>query len=114
MQNIDVNQLKEDIHALIFKTIASMYENLKKTHARIFQDSDLDNQNFQLLGFDIMIDQHLKPWLLEVNQNPSFNADTPFDYKLKSDVIRETLNLLNLNDSKVKKDFKSFSLIEKF
>ena len=37
----------------------------------------------------------MKPWLLEVNQSPSFTADTPFDNQLKSTLIRDTLEMMN-------------------
>jgi tubulin polyglutamylase TTLL11 len=30
---------------------------------------------FHCLGFDILLDKKGKPWLLEVNANPSFNTD---------------------------------------
>ena len=34
---------------------------------------------FEILGMDVIIDNKLKPWLLDVNHTPSFNIDTPFD-----------------------------------
>ena len=30
---------------------------------------------FQILGFDIFIDQDLKAWLLEINDHPSLNIN---------------------------------------
>ena len=30
---------------------------------------------FHVLGVDILIDENLKPWLLEINANPSFNIE---------------------------------------
>ena len=52
---------------------------------------------FQILGFDIMIDQKLKPYLIEVNQMPSFQTDSPLDYKIKQGVINDCIQLLNLS-----------------
>jgi len=49
------------------------------------------------LGFDIILDQHLKPWLLEVNQSPSFCTDTPLDKKIKGRLITDTLTMLSLS-----------------
>lgn len=34
---------------------------------------DLNGTPFQVLGFDLMLDQKLKAWLLEVNAGPSLN-----------------------------------------
>lgn len=38
---------------------------------------------FEILGFDILIDRKLKPWLLEVNHSPSFSTDSPLDRRIK-------------------------------
>jgi len=52
---------------------------------------------FEVLGFDIMLDHKFKPWLIEINHTPSFKTDTPLDLRIKKNLIRDTLNLLNLN-----------------
>ena len=46
---------------------------------------------FDLLGFDVMLDHKLKPWMLEVNHMPSFRADTEIDYVVKHDMIKNAL-----------------------
>jgi tubulin polyglutamylase TTLL6/13 len=38
---------------------------------------------FEILGMDVLIDENLKPYLLEVNHTPSFATETEFDLKLK-------------------------------
>ena len=48
---------------------------------------------FELLGFDILIDDKLEPWLLEVNLSPSMGCDTPLDHKIKSYVIADLFTL---------------------
>ena len=52
---------------------------------------------FQILGFDILLDRNLKSWLIEVNQGPSFTDDSPLDTKIKYALISDTFDLLDLN-----------------
>lgn len=60
---------------------------------------------FELLGFDILLDQNLKPWLLEVNHTPSFSTDSDLDHRIKFNLIKDTLKLVNVKrkNSKLKK-----------
>lgn len=50
----------------------------------------------ELFGFDILIDDTLKPWLLEVNLTPSLGCDSPLDVRLKSALIADLLTLVGL------------------
>eukprot|EP00438_Fugacium_kawagutii_P015713 Skav235336 [mRNA] locus=scaffold520:761145:775610:- [translate_table: standard] len=51
----------------------------------------------QILGFDVMLDQKLQPWLLEVNHAPSFATESELDHQVKHEVLQDTFNLLDLN-----------------
>lgn len=58
---------------------------------------------FQVLGFDILIDKYYRPWLIEVNQSPSFATDSPLDYRVKKAVLTDTFKMLNVSWAKREK-----------
>jgi len=47
-----------------------------------------------------MVDDNLKPFLIEVNHAPSFSIDTPLDKQVKHDLLTDTFKLLNLSVKK--------------
>ena len=47
-----------------------------------------------------MIDKKFRPWLIEVNQSPSFATDSPLDYKIKKAVLLDTFKMLNISHRK--------------
>lgn len=47
-----------------------------------------------------MIDKKFRPWLIEVNQSPSFATDSPLDYKIKKAVLVDTFKMLNVSYKK--------------
>jgi len=47
---------------------------------------------FEVFGYDIIIDDSLRPWLLEVNTSPSMARDTPLDVRVKNAMIRLVLS----------------------
>jgi len=51
---------------------------------------------FQLFGFDVMIDDRLNPWLLEVNLSPSLACDSPLDQRIKGNLFSDLINLAGL------------------
>jgi tubulin polyglutamylase TTLL6/13 len=55
---------------------------------------------FEILGFDIFLDEAVKPWLLEVNSLASFATDSPLDRKIKAELLQETFSMLNLSQKR--------------
>ncbi|XP_064185518.1 tubulin polyglutamylase TTLL4 [Anguilla rostrata] len=47
----------------------------------------------ELFGFDIMLDEHLRPWLLEVNISPSLHSNSALDANIKGQMMRDLMNL---------------------
>ena len=93
----DVEALKQEIEKMICKTLCCVQPALSY-HYQTCQPGDQSNSMcFELLGFDVILDRNLKPWLLEVNHSPSFTTDSPLDYKIKYVLIKETMQMLNLN-----------------
>mmetsp|Transcript_46291 Transcript_46291/g.107683 ORF Transcript_46291/g.107683 Transcript_46291/m.107683 type:complete len:937 (+) Transcript_46291:150-2960(+) len=57
---------------------------------------------FELYGFDVLVDENLKPWLLEVNLSPSMQAESPLDWQIKSSLLSDTFNLVGIGRADAK------------
>lgn len=97
----DTDGIVKKIYDLMIKTIISI-ESLVVDSVRKLALKH--NNCFDLLGFDIMIDSELKPWLLEVNLSPSMNTDSPLDLYLKSNLMADTLNIVGIRAFDRKKE----------
>lgn len=51
---------------------------------------------YELYGFDIILDDKLKPWLLEINLTPSLSCDSPLDHKVKCNLMADLFNLIGI------------------
>uniref|UniRef100_A0AAY5EMT8 Tubulin tyrosine ligase-like family, member 2 n=1 Tax=Electrophorus electricus TaxID=8005 RepID=A0AAY5EMT8_ELEEL len=49
----------------------------------------------ELFGFDILIDSHYKPWLLEVSHSPALSMDCPAHIMVKKSLINDFIDLMN-------------------
>jgi Tubulin-tyrosine ligase family len=45
-------------------------------------------------GYDVLLDQRCKPWLLEVNHSPSFSVGSAVDAAVKEAVLLDTLRMV--------------------
>lgn len=53
---------------------------------------------FELFGFDILVDDQLHPWLLEVNAAPALAAGSDVDWAVKEPLLRDLIGLLDFNN----------------
>jgi tubulin polyglutamylase TTLL7 len=98
----NIIELWAKIHDLVVKTlivaqphIQHSYQACRPGHMQL-QDKC---QCFEVLGFDVLIDENLRPWILEVNRSPSFGIETQLDVHIKTGVISDALKLLDIKPS---------------
>lgn len=53
-----------------------------------------DKHCFELYGFDVLIDDNCKPWLIEINASPSLTTTTKRDRQLKMDVLKSIYEIV--------------------
>ena len=90
---VDVPRLNALIDELIVKTLVAVEPGVTASCRRYCAHR---NSCFELLGFDVLIDDCLKPWLLEVNLSPSLSTDTPLDLKVKSQMLAQLFTLVSI------------------
>lgn len=73
---INEEQLFGKIEDIIIKTIISAEPILNNAFEMFVP---YRNNCFELLGFDVLVDSALNPWLLEVNLSPSLSCDSLLD-----------------------------------
>ena len=67
-----------------------IFISLKAVQSQIINDRHC----FEVYGFDILIEDNMKPWLIEVNACPSLTTTTEVDRVLKTQVINDAFNIV--------------------
>nr|XP_034986350.1 tubulin polyglutamylase TTLL13-like isoform X2 [Zootoca vivipara] len=99
----DTAELWRDIEDIIIKTLIAAHPVLKHNYRTCFPNHISGCACFEILGFDILLDRKLKPWLLEVNHSPSFTTDSRLDREVKDALLCDAINLINLRACDKKK-----------
>ena len=95
-QGHDADKWWESVHDLAVKTVLAVVPSLAQVYKNCCVPGDDGLTCFELLGFDVLVRDDLKPVLCEVNHSPSLVTDTPFDAKLKLNVLTETMKIASI------------------
>ena len=91
--NISYKKIRKQMSDIIIKsfiTVHSQFVNkIKKSNAKY-------STFFQIYGFDFIVDENLKVFLLEINDRPSLLMGDINDYKLKPRLVNDALNIAGI------------------
>lgn len=91
---VDVDKLWDQIIDIIIKAFICCegpISRLSHLHCRN------DYSSYELFGFDIILDEFFKPWILEVNITPSLKSESDLDTSVKYSVIKDMFNIVGYN-----------------
>jgi tubulin polyglutamylase TTLL6/13 len=99
-KGLDVDTLKKKIKDIIIKTVITGLPSISHQYKCSQPEDYSGNMCFHILGLDVMVNNKGDPFVIEVNHTPSFATETPLDHKIKYNLIKDTLVLMNINVKK--------------
>jgi hypothetical protein len=83
--------IMKNVKDIIIKTIISCIDDISA-------DIDFGKKNslFELYGFDILVDNKMNTWLMEVNVGPSMKCGSPLDKMIKTNLVSDIFNIIGI------------------
>jgi tubulin polyglutamylase TTLL4 len=76
---ISFNEVFKKIKDLCIKTLMSVEPEIAYLTSSVMKNAKYKGQCFEIYGFDVIMDQSFRPWLLEINVAPSLSSSSPYD-----------------------------------
>ncbi|CAJ1335327.1 unnamed protein product [Effrenium voratum] len=107
-EGLNFGAMWESMKDLVIKTLISVEEPLKAEWCKTLGCEDggwsargpggaQRSSCYEIYGFDILVDETLKPWLLEVNICPSLSSGSPLDKRIKTKLVADVLTLVGVH-----------------
>eukprot|EP00750_Incisomonas_marina_P020833 INCI4096.3.p1 GENE.INCI4096.3~~INCI4096.3.p1 ORF type:complete len:891 (+),score=153.96 INCI4096.3:235-2907(+) len=87
-------KLKRDMHEIVCKALIATEMEIVPAIARAMGQRTMCA--FEVFGFDLMFDKHLRPSLVEVNISPALGATSELDKVLKCTMLSDVLHLVGV------------------
>jgi tubulin polyglutamylase TTLL5 len=91
--SVNVDRLMSNIKDVLVKTFLSGDPIISR---HVAENMPYRGNCFELFGFDVLIDQNLHPWLIEVNLSPSLSCDALLDLRIKSNLLADIYNMVGV------------------
>lgn len=85
--------LFDRINDLVIRTVLSVEPSVRSA-CGMYQNHH--SSCFELLGFDVLVEDNLRPWLVEVNLSPSLSCPNTVDRSIKSRLIADVMTIIGL------------------
>jgi len=92
---VQFDEIWKKIEDIAIKAVITMNKAEIDTEKKRFKNLK-SNNTFELYGVDILIDDDLKPWLLEINLSPGLGSKTGYQRSLKYKLMDDTFNIVGL------------------
>ncbi|KDO19674.1 hypothetical protein SPRG_14754 [Saprolegnia parasitica CBS 223.65] len=103
---LDPSAVWAEMCDIILKTLLAIQPRLQASYRNFFGADAAKGRTewgpaaFEILGFDIMLDDKGKSWLFEVNHAPSFAGEAKLDREIKTPLIEQALDLINVTNKR--------------
>ena len=89
-KDVDVQKLWNSMKDIVVKTMIAGESSIN-----LLTKANVNSRYccYELFGVDILLDENLKPWLLEVNISPSLQSASSLDLAVKGPLIRNVFNI---------------------
>ena len=95
-RGVDTAAVALSIDGIVAKTLIAAQPYVIRACGEKSDFSERGAACFELFGFDVMLDENARPWLLEVNVSPDLASSSPLDERIKGALASDTFHIVGI------------------